>query len=415
MDSTRQGSNVTKLVRRYGTGQLPRRDALRVLAGLGLTTAGVAAIGAGARSAGAIAGRAPLQPHSGLHAPLLAQDAATPVAPQLGERPDGTRVWRVQVAGDNEAELLEFMTFFPRELTINAGDSVFFDFKGHHAPHTVTFLSGEEAPKLIVPSADSGTTAAGEPPEIMFNPAAAFPGGGDTYDGTGVLNSGLNVLFPPDQVFTVTFTSPGTFDYLCLVHPLMMKGTVTVQEQGAAVPYEQTEVDSMMADHMAELTEEGKALVAEYNSTATPTADAGGTVWDIRAGAEGEEVAVLRFMPNNLTIAAGDTVRWTVESELEPHTVTFLGGDVPPDLIEPQMQEGGPPKLVFNPAVVRRVGTEVYTGTGYANSGAMGADFEEYTGLTTYELTFDTPGEYLYYCALHGSPTAGMRARLTVT
>jgi plastocyanin len=108
-------------------------------------------------------------------------------------------------------------------------------------------------------------------------------------------------------------------------------------------------------------------------------------------------------------------VRWTVESEFEPHTVTFLGGEEPPDLIEPQMQEGGPPKLVFNPDIVGRVGPEVYSGTGYANSGAMGADFEEYTGLTTYELTFDTAGEYLYYCALHGSPTMGMRATVTVT
>jgi len=342
-------------------------------------------------------------------------EASAMATPALGEGPDGTRVWRVQVAGDNEAEFLEFMTFFPQELTINAGDTVFFDFQGHHAPHTVTFLSGEEVPKLIVPADESGTPAAGEP-QIMFNPAAAFPAGRNMYDGTGVLNSGLNVLFPPDQTFTVTFTAPGSFDYLCLVHPLMMKGMVTVQEQGTALPYEQTDIDSMVAEHMAQLTEDGKALIAEYANAATPTtSSSNGNVWDVRAGAEGDEVAVLRFMPDNLTIAAGDTVRWTVESEFEPHTVTFLGGEEPPDLIEPQMQEGGPPKLVFNPDIVGRVGPEVYSGTGYANSGAMGADFEEYTGLTTYELTFDTPGEYLYYCALHGSPTMGMRAKVTVS
>ena len=94
----------------------------------------------GTRSAGAGV-RGPLLPgHHRWPAPLLVQDAGTPVAPQLGERPDGTRIWRVQVAGDNDAEFLEFMTFFPRELTINAGDTVFFDFKGLHAPHTVTFL-----------------------------------------------------------------------------------------------------------------------------------------------------------------------------------------------------------------------------------------------------------------------------------
>jgi plastocyanin len=397
MTSDQPRSIPAEAVRRLQSEALSRRTALLLLGAAGPTTTGIGT------------------------ARLVAGQEATPEAgamatPALGERPDGSRVWRVQVAGNNEAEILEFMTFFPRELTINAGDTVFFDFQGHHAPHTVTFLSGEEAPKLIVPAGDSGTPAAGAPPEIMFNPAAAFPAGGNTYDGTGVLNSGLNVLFPPDQTFTVTFSASGSFDYLCLVHPLMMKGTVTVQEQGASVPYEQTDIDSMVVEHMAQLTEDGKALIAEYANTATPTAGStNGNVWDVRAGAEGDEVAVLRFMPDNLTIAAGDTVRWTVESELEPHTVTFLGGEEPPDLIEPQMQEGGPPKLVFNPDVVGRVGPDVYSGTGYANSGAMGADFEEYTGLTTYELTFDTPGEYPYYCALHGSPTMGMRAKVTVT
>jgi plastocyanin len=386
-----------EIIRRLENGTMSRRTALRLLGAAGVTATTISNVG---RVAGQEA----------------TPDVPTRATPELGEQPDGTRVWRVQVAGDNEAELLEFMTFFPRELTINAGDTVFFDFKGMHAPHTVTFLSGEEVPQLIVPANDAVTPAAGEPPEIMFNPAVAFPAGGNTYDGTGVLNSGLNVLFPPDQAFTVTFTTPGSFDYLCLVHPLMMKGTVTVQEQGAEIPYDQTELDSMVVEHMAELTERGKALVAEYSNSATPMAGSvEGKVWDILAGVEGEEVAALRFMPGDLTIKAGETVRWTVESEYEPHTVTFLGGEEPPALIEPQMQEGGPPKLVFNPAVVGRVGPNVYSGTGYANSGTMGPDFGEYTGLTTYELTFDTPGEYPYYCALHGSPTTGMRAKLTVT
>src|SRR5215213_452308 len=383
-------------IRQLQCEALSRRTALRLLGAAGLTATGISTV-------------------PGVAAQEASPEAGAMATPALGEGPDGTRVWRVQVAGDNEAEFLEFMTFFPRELTINACDTVFFDFQGHHAPHTVTFLSGEEATKLIVPADEVGTPAAGEP-QIMFNPAAAFPAGGNMYDGTGVLNSGLNVLFPPDQTFTVTFTAPGSFDYLCLVHPLMMKGTVTVQEQGAAVPYEQNDIDSMVVEHMTQLTEDGKAEIAEYSSSASPTAgSAAGNVWDVRAGAEVDEVAALRFMPDNVTIAAGDTVRWTVESEFEPHTVTFLGGEEPPELIEPQMQEGAPPKLVFNPDVVGRVGPEVYSGTGYANSGAMGADFEEYTGLTTYELTFDTPGEYPYYCALHGSPTMGMRAKVTVT
>src|SRR5262249_41413992 len=130
---------------------------------------------------------------------------------------------------------------------------------------------------------------------------------------------------------------------------------------------------------------------------------------------EGDRAVLLRYFPDSLTIKVGDTVRWTDQSEIEPHTVTFLGGEAPPDLIVPEPQEGGPPKLLLNPAVVAPAGPQVYNGKGYANSGGMGADLGQDTGLTTYELTCDTPGEYPYYCAVHGSPAMGMRATVTVT
>ena len=123
MTSDQPRSIPAEAVRRLQSDALSRRTALLLLGAAGLTTTGIGT------------------------ARLVAGQEATPEAgamatPALGQGPDGTRVWRVQVAGNNEAELLEFMTFFPRELTINAGDTVFFDFQGHHAPHTVTFLSG---------------------------------------------------------------------------------------------------------------------------------------------------------------------------------------------------------------------------------------------------------------------------------
>jgi plastocyanin len=398
MSINRHDPLSVELQRRMRAGILSRRDAVRLLAAFGLTTAGTST-------------------PRGVYAQEATPESPSMATPALGLRPDGTRMWRVQVSGGSEADLLEFMTFFPRELTINAGDTVFFDFQGLFAPHTVTFLAGQEIPPLIVPADDTAATpAGGGPPTVMFNSTAAFPAGGAIYDGTSIVNSGLNVLRPPDQPFALTFTTPGTFDYLCLVHPKMMTGTVTVQTQGATVPHEQADVDAMAVEHMAMLLDEGRAMIAGAEAMATPGAGPnGGTVWDVRAGDEGHEFAALRFFPGQLTIKAGDTVRWTADSEFEPHTVTFLGGDEPPDLVMPEPQEGGPPRLIINPAVVGRAGGPVYGGTGYANSGTMGADFAPFTGLTTYELTFDTPGEYLYYCALHGSPTRGMRATVTVT
>jgi plastocyanin len=175
----------------------------------------------------------------------------------------------------------------------------------------------------------------------MFNPAAAFPAGGPIYDGSGVLNSGLNVLLSPGQNFAPTFTAPGTYDFLCLVHPMMMKGTLTVQEAGAAVPHEQVDVDAIAADEIGKQIELGQALAATHGDAATPTSGtSGGTVWDVQAGDEGDEFVLLRYFPDPLTIKAGDTVRWTDASKMEPHTVTFLGGEAPPDLVVPEPQEG---------------------------------------------------------------------------
>ena len=58
-------------------------------------------------------------------------------------------------------------------------------------------------------------------------------------------------------------------------------------------------------------------------------------------------------------------------------------------------------------------GGNVWHGTGWMNSGFLGIP---QLGLPMeFEATFDTPGEYIYYCALHGdSQGNGMAAKLTV-
>jgi plastocyanin len=135
--------------------------------------------------------------------------------------------------------MVEAMGFFPEEITVNTGDAVFFDFGPRF--HTATFLSGQERPLLIVPDEAAGTPAAGGD-RFIINPAAGFPAGGGTYDGTGYVNSGLpDPSAPP---FMLTFTTPGTYDYLCLVHP-QMKARVVVQEAGAKPPTDQAAYDRL--------------------------------------------------------------------------------------------------------------------------------------------------------------------------
>lgn len=388
---------IARAMARHRAGQIDRRQLLRLLGGLGISAASLTALPA-------IAGATPrrigmsLQDVGTPEAPI--QDIGTPSAPatpQLGEQPDGTYVWRVQAGGMSEdpEAMLEAMAFLPGEITINAGDSIFFDFRGFH---TVTFMSGEELPPFLMPDEGAATPTAGGPPRLIFNPQLIFPSEETTYDGTGFVNSGVP-LDPTTPPFTLTFTAPGTYEYTCAVHPKVMKATVIVQEQGADLPHDQAAYDQMASEQLAQILEQAQAVADEF-SQATPAAGTdGGQTWEVAAGAGEEQAEALRFLPDRLEIKAGDTVHWTNRSVSEPHTVTFTSGEAPPELILIETKEGGPPTLVLNPEIVPPAGGPIYSGSGYVNSGVL----DEAAGLpTTFELSFDTPGEYEYFCAFHG-------------
>lgn len=373
------------------TGHLGRRAILRLLA-----------------AAGAAAAAPPLRR-------AAAQGATPPAAatPALGLQPDGSRVWRVQVGAADMATMAEAMAFLPGEITINAGDKIFFDFGNPPRFHTVSFLAGQEPPPFALPEAAAGTPAASPaagPPRLVINPAVAFPMGETAYDGAAPVSSGVP-LDATAAPFVVAFPKAGAFDYRCLVHPTVMKGKVVVQAQGSALPHEQADDDQRAADEWATILADAKAAVAERGQPAASPQAGGATVWDVSVGAGKGQAEVMAFVPDKLTIKRGDTVRWTYHALVDPHTVTFSSGDAPPDLILVEPQAGGPPKLVLNPQATYPAGGPTYDGTGYVNSGFMGQAFR---GPTTFQLTFAAAGDFVYYCAIHGSPTQGMRAKITV-
>ena len=406
-------------LRRERSGLVPRREALRLLAGLGLGVVGLGAIGAGAiatrastTAAGAL-GQPGERPHGGKHGALLGQASGTPAAamPQPGERPDGTRLWRVRVAGMDEENRIDLQSFFPGTLTINAGDAVFFEFPTPQGFHTATFLSGGEAPPLIVPdeAAAPASPSAG-PPKLIINPEAAFPVGGDTYDGTGYVNSGLDVVrLPDDPPFVLTFTTPGTYEYQCIPHGIVMKGTVVVQEAGSSLPEDQAAADARGDRERTALIDEGKAEIARYAEASATRRDDGTTLWEVATGAGEGRARVMRFLPEALEIKAGDTVRWVNHSKTEPHTVTFLGaGAEQPEDIAVEPQPDGPPKIVQNPLTLFPQGLDLTVGQGYINSGFLGElNGQPLPGGPAFELTFDAAGEYPYYCILHASGPEG--------
>lgn len=291
-------------------------------------------------------------------------------------------VWQATVGIERHDQGIQGNGFLPSELWIDAGDSVTWTSKAGEI-HTVSFLSGGDRPPLVV----FGPTGP------AFNPLVAAPQGGATYNGTGYANSGL---LTEGGTYTLTFTQPGTYSFVCLVHSTM-SGTLHVKPAGAPYPYSQASYDTQAQKQGARLLAEGQRVAAS-GLQAAARAGRG----QVTAGA-GEllpetGVAVLRFQPEQIVIKVGDTVTWTNRDPETPHTVTF--GAEPP----------GGPLGVFAPSGTDSPGHATISSPGQAvNSGVIGAGLPS----VQFRATFTVPGTYAYYCALHDD--LGMLGTVIVT
>ncbi|HET6551534.1 MAG TPA: hypothetical protein VFG79_23910 [Solirubrobacter sp.] len=129
---------------------------------------------------------------------------------------------------------LEYFGMVPGNLTVPAGTTVKFNMsKGSYEAHTATFGPGNAETE---PESYLGQIAASfEAPVI--DPKGVYPSDvtpvsispalhGNGFWNTGVLDKASATPLPDSA--SVTFGTPGTYDYYCLIHPFM-HGTVTVQ------------------------------------------------------------------------------------------------------------------------------------------------------------------------------------------
>ena len=93
-------------------------------------------------------------------------------------------------------------------------------------------------------------------------------------------------------------------------------------------------------------------------------------------------VAVLQYMPAKATVAVGQTVRWSWNGTIEPHSVTFFppGQSAPPAGQRPDAVRPTPP-------------TGAYDGTTLVNSGLGPAGP---AAVPPFEITFAKAGTYNY-------------------
>jgi plastocyanin len=292
--------------------------------------------------------------------------------------------WRVQAGTGTVDNSVATLQFYSSAITIDAGDSVTWNAVGD--AHTVSFLSGAPAPN----------------PD---DPAAQAPSGGNSYDGTGIVSSGIFFPGPPGGLgpgapptsYTLTFSTPGTYVYDCLIHP-GMEGTVTVQPAGTPYPETQAQYDAQSVLDSASALGAGVTLANAYQVTSS--ANAGGhTTYNVSAGVGNGAAASLAFIPVALTIAPGDTVTWTNTDPVEPHTVSFAGAD-------------GKLPAETDPAAVMPAGGTTEDGSTFNNSGFL-AGPPGSPSNQPYSLTFPTAGIYNYVCIIHAD--LGMKGTIVVT
>ncbi len=267
-----------------------------------------------------------------------------------------------------------YLGYTPRYVDVSVGDTVVFKNIDQLEPHTVTFgpmaLLKQLNQAIFIPEPQKSG-----PPLLVGNPKAIMPTPGNTYDGTGLANSGL---MSTGQSWRLTFTQPGAYHYICLLHGTIMQGVVV----------------------------------------AHPRPQAQGHVWIVQAGDgpaarndPANNAINDSFYPRHLTVHVGDTVEWIGGF----HTITFgpeaMIQQLEKTVFMPVPQTSGPPKLVFNPKVAFPSGGATYNGSGFVNSGVLVLNAPRNSKAPpSFKLTFTQPGVYTYDCLIH----PGMDGTVTV-
>lgn len=333
------------------------------------------------------------------------------------------RILAVLVGGGQDTD--QVLAFLPSRLRVRAGDSVLWRIAGDEV-HTATFSDG------LQPGPDGFGDPGGVPRELLAFRVPAPPGAGadwmmsplmqwptrgpdaptEAYRGVGLVSSGILSKHPnlpgepPNDTFPVIFDTPGVYPYLCLVHVSGMMGTVEVVGSDEPVP-DQAAIDAQAG---AELVGQVRRLAqtrGQSDQARSQPGPAGTTTWHVNAGAGFGAIHLFEFMPRDLTVRSGDTVVW---SSTYFHSITFNPTPPPPLWIVPEPQDEGPPLMLLNRLITQpSEPSGVFDPTQYFNS----ADLGPFSRLgASWSLTFDRPGSFEYFCAIHRD--LGMVASITV-
>jgi plastocyanin len=308
----------------------------------------------------------------------------------------------------------EFATdnaFYPKRVTIHKGDRVSFKIIGFHnvllAPKGTTppelFAADPSAPVSGVKDAAGADFWFNGQPSVGINMQVAAPSGGNVFDGTELVGSGLPLAGPP-KPFKVKFPKKGTYTVLCSLHP-GMKGTVVVKGSKARIPTKKRDRKRIKKQAKA-AAKLAKKLVAGQGVPSGLT---------IKAGNDKKGVATLAFFPASKTVKVGQKVTFTMSNKsTETHNVAFAPQAYAGELAQSFIGATGLDARTVYPS--EPFGTQLVVGgtshgNGFVNTGMLD-DVKSSPLPKSNTVTFSKPGTYQYYCIVHG---AEMKGSITVT
>jgi len=382
--------------------------------------------------------------------PLLAFSAAVPIAAAAGVAPASGAPARAAAAGpptvigvDNAPPAGRnwvYTHYFPETgVSVPQGGLILFKWNtgSTNGLHTVTLVPNgsteaqvRQGDPTFVRDISNGESDTIIPPPI-FNGTSQTCGNNRTappctFDGTAVVSSEViptssGAAYPVQIAPT---TAPGTYHYICLIHP-GMSGDITVVPAGQPA----TDPGTLATEAGAEYNQLNSAAFAAEAAADVPvsTANADGSrTWTVRVGLTVGDVDLLEYLPIHVPIRKGDSVTFDGSGTTqEPHTVTSFAGfgagygffgaaqcEVNGGADTPAAQVQGPPATgCKDPSTYEQVVN--LTNQGEQNTITSGAtatsdfvsgraDTQALGGSTSHTYKFPNNGRYVLVCSIHG-------------
>ncbi len=294
--------------------------------------------------------------------------------------------WQMQVGAQSKDLGRQVIAFLPNEVWIHAGDSVDFTVATDE-PHTVTFLTPGQV----------------RPPFPVGCPGTTPPGSAE--DGSICVNSGT---LTKGQGYSVAFPTAGEYKLVCLYHQ-NHTAVIHVLDLSADLPHEHEFYRSEAADMERDMLSSAGHMM-DHDMDDSKDDVTAGTGKIVATGGGSDTLSVMRFMHPDKVVHVGDTVEWTNDDPITPHTITFgaepMGDPMPPSANVITDQEGALHATISSPT------DNVHSGFIAAAPQDQIGSPQPPPGTTRFRVTFTHPGVYQYKCMLHDG--LGMIGKVTV-